>query len=205
MSEVTLTATTGRETGSARSRRMRAEGRIPATVYGMGREPVSVTIERADLRRAMTTEAGVNALIRLDIDGESDHALVKEIQRHPVRRDVIHLDLQRIDPAKPMLLTVPIELIGDSKKVTSAGGVIELKLRQLKVSVRPDSIPTHIVVDQSEMVVDDMITVGDMSLPDGVSSEVDEATPVAIARLTRAAMVTQRQAARGEEPAPGAK
>ena len=205
MSEVTLTATTGRETGSARSRRMRAEGRIPATVYGMGREPVSVTIERADLRRAMTTEAGVNALIRLDIDGESDHALVKEIQRHPVRRDVIHLDLQRIDPAKPMLLTVPIELIGDSKKVTSAGGVIELKLRQLKVSVRPDSIPTHIVVDQSEMVVDDMITVGEMSLPDGVSSEVDEATPGAIARLTRAAMVAQRQAARGEEPAPGAK
>ena len=108
MAEVTLTATTGRTTGSSASRRMRADGLIPATVYGMGTDAVSVTITRADLRKAMTTDAGVNALIKLEIDGAAtEFTLVKEIQRHTVRREVIHVDFLRIDPHKAMVLDVP--------------------------------------------------------------------------------------------------
>jgi large subunit ribosomal protein L25 len=201
MSEVTLSASSGRETGTPSSRRLRREGAIPGVVYGMGSEPVSVQVERSEFRRAMTTEAGVNALIKLTIDDQAaDHALVKEIQRHPVRREVIHIDFQRIDPLKPILLTVPLVLTGETKKVTSMGGVLEQRLRELKVTVRPDSIPTEIYVDTSKMVVDATLFVGDLELPDGVTTDVDPTLPVVAAKLTRAAIVALRQAAKGTEP-----
>ena len=195
MAEVTLIAETGRVTGSSASRRLRLEGMIPATVYGMGKDPVTVAVSRANLRKAMTTDAGVNALIRLEIDGATEFTLVKDIQRHPVRREVAHLDFLRIDPEKAMTLDVPITLKGEAKKVGSGGGIIEQKLKRLRVVVRPDSIPTEIPAPIAQMDVEDVLTVADLVLPAGVTTEVDGDTPVVTAQLTRAAMVAARQAA----------
>lgn len=202
MAEVTLTATTGRPTGSPASRRMRAEGLIPAVVYGMGTDAVSITIARSDLRKAMTTDAGVNALIKLEIDGAAtEYTLVKEIQRHTVRREVTHVDLLRIDPHKEMVLDVPIVLVGDAKKVSGGGGFIDQKLSTLRVTVRPDSIPTELTAVISNMDVEDVLTVADLVLPAGVTTELDETTPIVTASLTRAAIVAARQAAKAEEAA----
>jgi large subunit ribosomal protein L25 len=195
MNVVPLTVETGRVTGSANARRMRAEGHLPATVYGLGLPVVSVTVERRDLRRALTTAAGVNALLELSYAGEHHYALVKEIQRHPVRRDPLHVDFQRIDPEAPMQLTVPITLLGEAKQVTSNGGIVEHVLPALLVSVRPDSIPNELTTDISHLEIDQVVTVGDLSLPAGVTTELDPGTPVVTATLTRAAMV----AIRGEE------
>jgi len=198
MNVVSLTVETGRELGSSSSRRMRAAGRVPATVYGMGADPVSVQIDRAELRRALSTPAGVNALIQLTFGDQRDYTLVKEVQRHPVRRDPIHIDFQRIDPEQPMSLDVPIVLVGDAKKVTSNGGIVEQTLSSLRVSVRPDSIPNQFTVDVSATEIDDVITVADIQLPAGVTADVDETTPVVTATLTRAAMVAHRAAVMAE-------
>jgi large subunit ribosomal protein L25 len=195
MNVVPLTVETGRETGSGNARRMRAEGHLPATVYGLGLPVVSVTVERRELRRALTTAAGENALLELSYSGEHHYALVKEIQRHPVRRDPLHVDFQRIDPEAPMQLTVPITLLGEAKQVTSNGGIVEQVLTALLVSVRPDSIPNELTTDVSHLEIDNVVTVGDLSLPAGVTTDVDLGTPVVTATLTRAAMV----AIRGED------
>lgn len=203
MSEVTLTAETGRELGSAASRRLRSDEMIPAVVYGMGKDSVSITISRSDLRKALTTDAGVNALIRLEVDGDSDFTLVKDIQRHPVRREVTHLDLLRIDPTSSIALDVPIVVIGDAKEVTAADGIVEQVLQTLRVSVRPDSIPNEFTVDVSAMTIDDVITVGDLSLPSGCESEIDEGEPVVTAQLTRAALVEEDEELEGEEAEDG--
>lgn len=203
MSEVTLTAETGRELGSAASRRLRSDEMIPAVVYGMGKDSVSITISRSDLRKALTTDAGVNALIRLEVDGDSDFTLVKDIQRHPVRREVTHLDLLRIDPTSSIALDVPIVVIGDAKEVTAADGIVEQVLQTLRVSVRPDSIPNEFTVDVSAMTIDDVITVGDLSLPSGCESEIDEGEPVVTAQLTRAALVEEDEELEGEEAEEG--
>lgn len=195
MNEVTLTVEPRSERGSAESRRMRASGKIPATIYGLGEDPRAVTVARSDLRRALSTAAGVNALIRLDVAGESTHTLVKEIQRHPVRRDPIHVDFIRIDAETPMELTIPVVLTGEAKQVTSNGGMVEQRLTHLLVSVRPDSIPNELRQDISGLEIDTIITVGDLRLPNGVSTDVDPGTPVVAGSLTRAAMDAQRAAA----------
>lgn len=200
MAEVTLTATTGRTTGSPASRRMRAEGLIPAVVYGMGTDAVSVTVTRSDFRKAMTTDAGVNALIKLEIDGAAtEYTLVKEIQRHTVRREVTHIDLLRIDPHKEMVLDVPIVLVGDAKKVSGGGGFIDQKLSTLRVTVRPDSIPTELTAVISNMDVEDILTIADLTLPNGVTTDLDPTTPIVTAALTRAAIVAARAAMKAEE------
>ena len=86
MAEITLPAATGRTTGSAPSRRLRADGRVPATVYGLGSDAVSVSVDWRELRGALTTDAGVNALINLEVDGHaSELTIVKDLQRHPIR------------------------------------------------------------------------------------------------------------------------
>jgi large subunit ribosomal protein L25 len=211
MNVVPLTVETGRETGTGNARRMRAQGQLPATVYGLGSEAVSVTVERSELRRALTTAAGANALLQLSYSGEQHYALVKEVQRHPVRREPIHIDFQRIDPEKPMDLDVPIVLEGEAKKVTTNGGMIEHVLQALRVSVRPDAIPNELVVDISNLEVDESITVADLNLPAGVSTEIDETTLVVTAGLTRAAIVELQggdpdaeEGAEGGESAEGA-
>lgn len=199
MAEVTLTATTGRPTGSSNARRMRAQGLIPATVYGMGKDALSVTVTRSDFRKAMTTDAGVNALLQLEVDGATEYALVKEIQRHTVRREVIHVDLLRIDPHTAMVLEVPIVLTGEAKKVSSGGGFVDQQMTALQVTVRPDSIPTQLTLSIVDMEVDDVLTVADVPLPNGVTTEVDPVTPVVTASLTRAAIMALRVAAGGED------
>jgi len=108
MSEIVLSAETTRATGTRSSRRLRRAGRIPAVVYGLSQDPVSIDVAWVDLRLALTTDAGVNAVIHLELSGEKQMSIVKDIQRHPVRRDVTHVDFLRIDPTQPVPVAVPI-------------------------------------------------------------------------------------------------
>ncbi|CAN5624468.1 50S ribosomal protein L25/general stress protein Ctc [soil metagenome] len=202
MSEVTLTAETGRPIGSPASRRARLENHVPGVVYGAGKPSLPISIKRSDLRKAMTTDAGSNALVTLSVDGgTSDKVLVREIQRHPVRRDVTHIDFMRIDPTKPVELEVPIILVGEAKQVTVNGGMTEQRLNKLKVRVRPDAIPNSIEVDISVMRLDKSLLVRDLELPEGSVSLSKPQQAVVTAELTRAAVVSKKADEPGEEPA----
>jgi large subunit ribosomal protein L25 len=201
MSEVTLTAETGRTTGTPASRRARLENSVPGVVYGAGKPSLPISIKRSDLRRAMTTDAGSNALVTLEVDGESDKVLVREIQRHPVRRDVTHIDFMRIDPTKPVELEVPIVLVGEAKQVTVNGGMTEQRLNKLKARVRPDAIPNSIEVDISVMRLDKSLLVKDLELPEGSVSLSKPQQAVVTAELTRAAVVSKRAGDEDDEAA----
>lgn len=198
MSEVVLTAETGRATGTRPARRMRAEGRVPGVIYGGGQPADTVTFDRADLRQALSTEAGRNALVRIDLNGESFITLVREIQRHPIRRDVTHIDFLKVDPSKPVELDVPINLVGEPKQVTVMGGMIEQRLTSLRVRVRPDQIPDSIDVDVSGMRLDRSLLVKDLELPEGTLCLSRPQQAVVTAELTRAAVVARGA---GEEAA----
>ena len=198
MNVVPLTVSTGRSTGSGPSSRLRVEDQLPAVVYGMGAPSVSVTVPRPDLRRALTTDAGDNALLELSYGDETHFALIKELQRDPVRGNVIHVDFQRIDPEKPIHLTVPIVLTGEAKAVAAEGGIVEQVRTEIEVLVRPDSIPNELPVDITDLVLDQVVAVADLILPAGVSTEVDPGEPIISATLTRAALV-EEEPVEGEE------
>ena len=208
MSELLLTAHTGRSTGTRSSRRLRAEGMVPGVVYGLGKESVAVAVEWPALRKALITDAGVNALLTLDIDGEKQLSIVKDIQRHPTRRDVIHVDYIRLDPNAEVEVEVPVILIGEAREVTQVSGMVDQTMFSLPVLSKPDSIPTELTADISSLEVGSTITVDDVELPEGVRAAVDGDETVATAVVTRSTIEAMRaedeaEAAEGEEGAEG--
>jgi large subunit ribosomal protein L25 len=195
--QLLLSAETGRVEGTRSSRRLRREGRVPAVVYGLDADPVTVSIAWPDLRAALTTDAGINAIITLSIDGTEQLSVVKDLQRHPVRRDVIHVDFQRVTADQQIEADIPIVLIGEALEVTRANGMVDQSLYTLTVSAKPADLPDEIEVDISEMVLGDMIRVGDLALPVGVSTSVDPEDSIAnslVTRSTREAMAAEEAA-----------
>lgn len=182
---ITLTAATGREVGSRSSSRLRAEGMIPAVVYGLGRDAQSVAVPWSDLRRALMTEAGMNALVTLEVDGTTDLAIVKDLQRHPVRRSVLHVDFLRVDPDAPVAVEVPIVLVGEARDVESRRGIVDQPLKTLTVSAKPTGIPSSLELDVSGLELGGSLTVADLTLPSGVTTDVDASTQVVLGLATR--------------------
>jgi large subunit ribosomal protein L25 len=183
--DVTLTAETGRALGSRSSRRLLRDGKVPGVVYGLDQDTVSVAVEWPDLRAALTTEAGLNALITLDVDGHEDLTIIKDLQRDPVRRDVVHVDFLRVSRDVEILVDVPVVLEGEAEKVEQEDGTVAHLLFSLAVYAKPGSIPNEITVDVSNMEIGDAIRVGDLSLPAGARTEVDEEEVVATAQISK--------------------
>ncbi len=188
MAEQVLTAEIGRSLGTRPSRRLRRDGKVPGTVYGLGSEPVSIAIPQTELRAVLTTEAGLNALIDLDVDGDRQLSIVKELQRDPVRRDVIHVDFIRIDPDAEIEVDVPIVLEGEAKELIAANGMVDQAMFALPLFSKPGAIPNELVVDVSALTVGDSVRVGDIALPPGTRTEVDEDDAVAIGTVTRSTL-----------------
>ena len=209
MAEITLPAHTGRPTGSRPSNRLRAEGKVPATVYGLGGDAVTVSVDWRDLRHALTTEAGMNALINLEIDGHaSELTIVKELQRHPIKRSVLHIDFLRVSRDVAIEVEVPIVLVGEAEQVTRDGGTVDQALFHLTISAKPGSIPNELTVDISGLTIGDAVRVGDLALPEGVETEVDAEEPVVIGSAPQAEEVVEapegeaaEAGAEGEAPA----
>jgi large subunit ribosomal protein L25 len=186
MAEITLQADTGRTTGSRPSGRLRAEGKVPGVVYGLGQDPQSVSVPWRELRVVLTGEAGLNALIDLHVDGAAgDLVMVKDLQRHPVRRDVLHVDFLRVSRDHVISVEVPIVLEGEATKVTSNDGVVDHVLYALTISAKPADIPNEIGIDISGLEIGESIRVGDVVLPAGVTTDVDPEDAIVMASLAQ--------------------
>jgi large subunit ribosomal protein L25 len=196
--DVTLSAATGRTTGSRPSNRLRAGDRIPGVLYGLGKDPVALDVDRRELRQALTTEAGLNAIITLDVGGSSELSIVKDLQRDPVRNDVIHVDFVRVDVNVEYEVEVPIVLEGEAKQVVAEDGVVDQVLYTLSVYAKPNAIPNELTVDISDLEIGDSIRVADLSLPAGARTEVDPEEAVVTASVTRAAIEEEEELAEGE-------
>jgi large subunit ribosomal protein L25 len=180
MPQVTLHASTSRERGSASSRRLRHEGAIPGVVYGHGVGPLPVSVNAKEFRTAVSGEQGLNALITMDADGTTYTVMAREIQRHPVRGTVSHVDFQVVDPNQTVVAEVPLHLIGDAVEVRHADWEVDQQMFSIEVKTRPDRIPHSIEVDISELTAGAAIRIGDLVLPEGVEA-VDDATIAVVA------------------------
>jgi large subunit ribosomal protein L25 len=195
MSETVLLAESGRITGSASARRLRADDRIPGVVYGHGMDPVSVSVVRRDLRVALSGTAGLNTILDLTVDGQVYPTLVKDIQRHPVKRNVQHIDFIQVDLNEEVRVAIPVRLVGEAKDVELEGGLVDLTMTVMEVKTTPRNIPDEIVVDVSEMDMDSTIRVADIALPAGVTATADPEYPVVTILTMRTPVLDAEEAA----------
>ena len=210
MADITLLAESGRTIGSRPARRLRADGRIPGVLYGPGVAPISVSVSARDLRGALSTEAGLNAVLSLNLDGKKYVTMARELQRHPVRGSVTHVDFQVVDPNREVSAEVSISLVGEAIEVQRADGVLEQQMFSLTVRARPADIPTHIEVDVSELVIGAAVRVSDLTLPAEVTTDVDPESIIAAGQpprvqaeeeLPEGEAAAEGEAAEGQAPA----
>lgn len=195
MSETVLVAETGRATGSANARRLRRDDSIPAVVYGLGMDPISISVARRDLRLALSGPAGMNTILDLTVDGNVYPAIVKDVQRHPVRRTVQHVDFIQINLDDSITVSVPVRLEGEAKDVIQNNGLVDLAMNELEVSTTPRNIPDEIVVDVTDMTMDTVITIADIPLPAGVTATHDPDNAVVTVLTMRTPVLDEEEAA----------
>lgn len=170
MDTVKLTIHPREESGKGPCRRLRAAGSVPAIVYAKGQEAVSISIEKADLKVALTGATNVVLeLVYAEGKGRKKHyAVVKEAQHHPVRRDLLHLDLHEVDLKQEIEASVPIELHGVPAG-TDEGGVIDQSHREVTVRALPTEVPSHLELDVSSLIIGGNLHVSDLVAPAGVT------------------------------------
>ena len=194
----------GRKIGSAESRRLVATDHIPGVIYGHGMVPVKITVERRDLRVALAGPAGVNTILELQVGDSKYPAIVKELQRDPVKRVVRHIDFMQISLTELITMDIPVRLTGIAKAVLSDGGLVDATVNTIQIRATASNIPNEILIDVTAMGMQDVIRLSDVVLPNGVSTvgdpdlvvvtvletKTEEAAPVAAAATDGAATAT---------------
>ncbi len=204
MPEIMLAAEVGRPTGSSATRRLRAEGKIPGVVYGHGSDPIPVAVVGRELRTALSGEAGLNTLLDLDVAGTNYLTLARDIQRHPVKGVVTHVDFQIVRRDEVISAEVPVTLVGEAVEVHHADGIIEQQLFNLTVKAKPADIPTVLEVDISGLAVGLTLKVSDITLPAGVDVDGDPEAPVVTGLPPRVQIEAETEEAAAEGAAEGA-
>ena len=202
---ITLKAQKREVTGKGVARKLRQEGRVPAVLYGreLGTMHLSLdTHEAENLFHSISTE---NTIVGLKVEGvgEPFQTLVREIQSHPFKSSLIHVDFLRIQAGVAVDVEVPLHLIGDPIGVKNSGGVLEQVLNELPVKCIPSKIPELIEVDVSELDINESLHVYDLELEEGINITVDEGRTicaVAIPKVVEEAVVEEDELLEGEIP-----
>ena len=211
MATAELKARLREETGKGVVRRIRASGNVPGVLYGEGNDPVVLEFNFHDFYHVTHTRAGSNVILDLKIDGASRgecKAIIREIQYHPVRRDVLHVDFQEISMTKPVHVKIPVAVLGESVGVKTKGGVLELLHRDVEVRCLPGDIPENLPIDVTELDVGDSLQVKDLSFAAGEIIDEPETTVITIVAPTvieEKPKAEEAVAAEGEEGAEEAK
>ena len=179
MEQVTLRADKRETSGTRPARRLRREGLVPAVVYGKGLDTMPVTVDGRALYGVLHTEAGLNALIRVEVEGAEDVlAVAREVQRHPVRGDITHLDLIQVSLTEAIEAEVGIEYTGVPAGVREEGGFVETIGTSVMIEALITQIPSSIELDISDLDIGDSLKVSDLPELEGVTYLDDEDRPL---------------------------
>jgi large subunit ribosomal protein L25 len=201
MASAQLSAQARDKGGKGVARKLRSEGRIPAVVYGHGRDPQALSIPTRELERLLDHISAESTVIDLDIDGKGSRTLIREIQRHPFKRQILHVDFQELVAGEKITVNIPVILVGVPDGVRMDGGVLDQVMRELEVEVDPSNIPNHIDVDVTKLTIGTSVHVRDITLPEGVESMDDGDATICVVSAPRAAVEETAAAAEGEATA----
>ena len=204
MSETALVVEAREGLGKGAARKLRAAGKIPAVLYGRGRDSLALSVDPRALDRILRS-SGANTLLDLTIEGHPEIkdtvALVKDLQRDPLRGSILHADLYAVDLTRTVTVDVPVHLVGKPRGL-DFGGMLEHTLREIALECLPRAIPEAIEVDVTALEVGDVLHVRDLALPEGVTLVTDADLGVVHVALPQAEAAPAEAAARA--PAEGA-
>jgi large subunit ribosomal protein L25 len=168
--ELDLIAEYREDTGKGSSRRLRRAGRVPAIIYGAGREPRALTFDHNALLRASENESFFSSVLNVKVGPNVRASILKDIQVHPAKRQILHLDLQRIVEGEKIKMTVPIHYLNEETAVgVKVGGGAVAKMRtEVEISCFPKDLPEYLQVDIEALELDEMLHLSDIKLPEGV-------------------------------------
>ena len=202
--DVVLNAEPRSERGTGAARHLRRNDRIPAVIYGSGRDAEPLTIARTDLENVMSDIRGETTIIELKVGGKkSVQTLIREVQRHPTRLNVIHVDFLEIHAGKKITVGAPIRLVGSPDGVRNQGGILDQIMRELQIRVLPKDLPEHIDVDVTELTVGHSIHVRDLSIPNAeILHDADDTVATVVAPRVEAEPVAVAEEATEEAEEP---
>lgn len=216
---VTLTAERRTGAGSSAARRLRTQGRVPAVLYGHGRETEPLSLSQKELERALHGIAAGSTVFDLTIDGKTVKALIRELQRHPIRPGFVHVDFYEIHAGEKVTLSVPVHVVGTAEGVRNAGGVLDQVLREIEIEVLPQHIPERVELDVTSLGIGKSLHVRDIRIENAtilndaedtvctvVPPRVEEEAPAAVVaeepaepELIRKPRAEEEEAAEGEQ------
>lgn len=197
MSTATLTATPRTGTGKGAARKLRRAQQVPAIIYGHNRAPQSLAVDTRALERLLERIAPETTVVELDLEGTTARTLIREIQRHPVHRALLHVDFLELVAGEMVTVDVPIVLVGTPAGVRLEGGILDQVLREVEVEVDPAAIPNHIDADVTALGLNGSLHVSDLNVPAGVTVLTDGDTTVCVVAPPR---VSEEPAAAEAEP-----
>lgn len=160
--------------GKGAAGRLRKEGRVPGIMYGYQVDPTPVHVDALNLYHALHTEAGSNALIRLELDGETHLTIARDMQRHPVKQQTTHVDFLAVDRDSPIMVEIPVHLTGE-EDFGDDGGVLNHILYTVPILVKPLDVPNYFELSVAELTIDDVLRVEDLTdqLPEGAEFDIE--------------------------------
>jgi large subunit ribosomal protein L25 len=201
MAELKLTAVKRADVGKGPSRRARAGGRVPAILYGRGMEPVALEVDRREFIAALRTDAGINVLLDIEVDGTSTLALTRELQRDPVRGSLLHADFVQVDRSEAIEIEVPVHIVGESPGAKE-GGVLEHPLWTVHVRCLPTNVPESIDADVAGLQIGDTLRVSQLPTGDFEILDDPETVVAAVAQPITEAELEALEAEAGIEQEP---
>jgi len=167
--EVNLVAEYREDTGKGSSRRLRHAGKVPAIIYGAGREPRALTFDHNELLKAAESEAFLSSVLKVQVGPNMRRTIIKDIQVHPAKRQILHLDLQRIVEDEAIKMTIPLHYLNEEEAPgAKAGGTVSKTMVEVEITCLPKDLPEYIEVDLINMELDTMLHLSDITLPEGV-------------------------------------
>jgi large subunit ribosomal protein L25 len=186
MASVSLSATSRGTIGKGAARKLRAQGKVPGVVYGHAREPQSLMLDNRELERLLDRIAAASTVIDLAIDGTTRKTLIREVQRHPLRPGIVHIDFLELVAGETVTVRVRLAFEGTPVGVRSDGGIFEETLHEVEIEADPTNIPERIVIDISGLHIGHSLHVKDIKLPEGVELLTDPSITMCLCSAPRA-------------------
>jgi large subunit ribosomal protein L25 len=173
MASASLSADVRNERGKGVARKLRAAGRVPGVIYGHGREPQSLSLVARDLDKLLSQIAAGSTVIELSLGTATTKTLIREIQRHPFKKQILHIDFMELVAGEKVVVDIPLVFVGIPEGVRLSGALLEQILHSIEVNVDPVNIPNHIDVDVTHLAMGHSLHVRDLKLPEGLEVLTD--------------------------------